>query len=554
MGNLKFESSKFIWIVIALLLAIALRVWLEFVNAVPFNADEAVVGLMARHILQGERPIFFYGQAYMGSLDAYLIAIGFWLFGQQVWVMRLVQLMLYLATMITTAWLGKAIFKTWQAGAISALLLSIPTVNTTLYTTATLGGYGEALLIGNLILLTGVKINAHYQKGELPPLWLWTVEGFLVGLGLWAFGITLIYSIPVGIFLVWRSFTWLKRSFLGQRLNSLTRFGWHAFLPCAIGLLVGSAPWLGYASHNGFTRLVGELGGGAIAGVERLAWLSQVGQHLMNLFVLGLTVVFGLRPPWEVRWLGLPLLPFVLMFWLVVLWFSLKRLLREPLSSSPAWMLFGVGVALVAGFIFLPFGADPSGRYFVPLAVPLALFAAEFLFDLHGKIGRWTWGLLAIILIYNLWGTVQCALANPPGLTTQFNSITQVDHTYDARLMDFLRDRNEMYGYTDYWIGYPLAFLSQEEIIYVPRLPYHLDFRYTDRDDRYPPYDEAVKNVRRAAFITANHPELDNYLRNKFFNKGVDWQEKRIGDYVIFYNLTEKIGPQEIGLGVNNNP
>jgi hypothetical protein len=36
----------------------------------PFNSDEAIVGLMARHMLQGERPLFFYGQAYLGSLDA----------------------------------------------------------------------------------------------------------------------------------------------------------------------------------------------------------------------------------------------------------------------------------------------------------------------------------------------------------------------------------------------------------------------------------------------------------------------------------------------------
>ncbi len=51
---------------------------------------------MARHILGGERPIFFYGQAYMGSLDAWLVAAGFWFFGQQVWVIRFVQILLYL--------------------------------------------------------------------------------------------------------------------------------------------------------------------------------------------------------------------------------------------------------------------------------------------------------------------------------------------------------------------------------------------------------------------------------------------------------------------------
>ena len=41
---------------------------------------------MARHILLGARPAFFYGQAYMGSLDAFLAAAAFAIFGQQAWV------------------------------------------------------------------------------------------------------------------------------------------------------------------------------------------------------------------------------------------------------------------------------------------------------------------------------------------------------------------------------------------------------------------------------------------------------------------------------------
>ena len=64
-----------VWPLIAILTgSIALKVVLLALDAAPFNADEAVVALMARHILQGERPWFFYGQAYMGSLDAYLVA------------------------------------------------------------------------------------------------------------------------------------------------------------------------------------------------------------------------------------------------------------------------------------------------------------------------------------------------------------------------------------------------------------------------------------------------------------------------------------------------
>jgi 4-amino-4-deoxy-L-arabinose transferase-like glycosyltransferase len=123
-----------------LLLAAAWRIVFFFWDVIPFNSDEAVVALMARHILMGERPIFFYGQAYMGSLDAFLVALGFLLFGQQVWVIRLVQMVLYLAILLLTILIGKEAFGSYSSGILAAVLLAIPTVNVTLYTTATLAG------------------------------------------------------------------------------------------------------------------------------------------------------------------------------------------------------------------------------------------------------------------------------------------------------------------------------------------------------------------------------------------------------------------------------
>ncbi len=43
--------------------------------------DEAVTGEMALHILKGEPQLFFWGQPYMGALEAYLSAFLFYLFG-----------------------------------------------------------------------------------------------------------------------------------------------------------------------------------------------------------------------------------------------------------------------------------------------------------------------------------------------------------------------------------------------------------------------------------------------------------------------------------------
>ena len=105
-------------LVLALIIAVALRAFVLALDAVPFNADEAVVALMARHILQGERPVFFYGQAYLGSTDAWLIAGAFQLLGQRVIAIRIVQVTLYLGVLLTTYLLAMKIYRDrWTATA-----------------------------------------------------------------------------------------------------------------------------------------------------------------------------------------------------------------------------------------------------------------------------------------------------------------------------------------------------------------------------------------------------------------------------------------------------
>ncbi len=116
-------------------------------------------------------------------------------------------------------------------------------------------------------------------------------------------------------------------------------------------------------------------------------------------------------------------------------------------------------------------------------------------------------------------------------------------------MIEFLRGAGERRGYTNYWLAYPLAFLSDEELVFVPRLPYHPDLRYTPRDDRYPAYGEQVAASPRVAYITARHPLLDGRLRDGFAELGVKWEEVAIGEYRVFYRLSRAVRPQEMGLG-----
>ena len=531
----------------ALLINITLKACLLSAGVVPFNADEAVVALMARHILQGERPVFFYGQAYLGSLDAWLIAGAFGLLGESVLVIRLVQSVLYLGVIAATYALGLRIYASrWVAG-VAALFLAAPTVLVTLYTTATLGGYGEMLLIGNILLLMTLRLAGGRAQGS--PLqemrgWArgtWLGLGFLAGLGFWGFPLIGVYLIPIVIYLLA-----VERASPSARLAD--------WLVCGAGFVVGAAPWLWFAvTGSAAVTALAELSGSAIAGASPSHPVFAAFQHLFNFLLLGLTVIWGLRPPWSARFLALPLAPFALAMHMAVIAFVL-RMIYPARPRSPIWvkrwLLLGVSLTLIAAFILTPFGADPSGRYFLPLAAPAALLMAEMLAGLRARRRVWLANGLALgVVAFNVWGTAQSAADFPPGLTTQFDIVAQVDQRRLPAVMQFLRERGETRGYTNYWVEFPLAFLSGEELLYAARLPYHLNFNYTTRYNRYSPYAQAVEASPQAAYITTRHPPLDERLRAGFQALGVSFEEKQIGDFHIFYALSRKVIPEELGLG-----
>jgi 4-amino-4-deoxy-L-arabinose transferase-like glycosyltransferase len=537
-------SNRTIYLLLGLAIGIAAawKIILLNLGAFPFNADEAIVALMARHILHGELPIFFYGQAYMGSLDAFLVAGFFRLFGEQVQTIRYLQIMLYCGVLLTTFWLTTLVFCSKQAALVATIFLAIPTVNVIVYTTVSLGGYGEALLIGNLILCVGLWITSK-RENPLPNFTKWIcifVWGLLAGLGFWTNGLTLVYSVPMGIYLL---FWILHTRPISKEIPSL--------IIMLFGIVLGASPWISYAVHFSPHQIIQELFGSAVA-VESGSWLSQVAMHTLNFLLFGIPVIVGFRPPWEVTWLVLPLIPFVAVFWFLVIRFGSKWIRTSPIDEKWRQLIpVGVVVLIMLLFIFTHFGVDPSGRYFLPINIVLAVFGG---FYIDKGISTRTYKIagLSLILVFQLLGTIQCVQRIPPGLTTQFDTTTVIDHSYDGKLITFLKETNDTKGYTNYWVSYPLAFLSREELIFSPRLPYHQDLRYTSRDDRYAAYDQIVRSSERIALITTKNDPLYSYLRGLLTSKKISWKEKQIGDYLVFYNLTERI--EEADLDFSHQP
>src|SRR5437879_1428385 len=94
---------------ICLLIGIAVRLFLILHADPTLAGDEAMPGIQAENILRGLRPIYYYKQPYMGSLEAYIIALFFAIAGPSVHVMRVATTCVSLIMIVLTWFLSSAL-------------------------------------------------------------------------------------------------------------------------------------------------------------------------------------------------------------------------------------------------------------------------------------------------------------------------------------------------------------------------------------------------------------------------------------------------------------
>jgi hypothetical protein len=541
MVNRKNPKRYILHIFLVVLISVVIRWIFILLNKVPFNSDEALVGLMANHIIKGEIPTFFYGQAYMGSLDSFIVAGFIALLGNSITAIRISQSILFVLFMVATYFLAYLLFKSRKAALITIIILGCSPVNFFLYTTVTLGGYLEALIIGICILISGIRIEENVDF-EVKNSYTLRIQFFLLGLfigaGIWVLGITLIFSISALIM-------------LGISVNQKKlKFGIkiEALILMIAGGFLGGLPVLFYIYTNGVVVFINELMGSAIS-IGQQAYLNQIGLHLVNFILFGISAVLGFRPPWNANWLLLPLIPIILAIWVFLI---RKTYIFELKTKSTLLIRIWLpSIILMIAFVLTPFGMDPSGRYFIPINISLAFTVGLWATNDSFQQNKYTVIILAALLVYNIGGIIQSAYQSLDGITTQFAPGTSINHKYDQELIDFLKESSNTRGYSTYWTAYPIAFKSNEDVILVPVLPYHADLKHTTRDNRYEPYSKLVNASPNPVYITSNNPSLDRQLVLKLTELGVQWSEKLIGDYRVYYQLSRKVLPQEIGFGIN---
>jgi len=118
------------------------------------HSDEAIVGIMAQDIAEGRRlPIYFYGQRYMGALEAYVIAALSPLFDDPIHALRFGPALFFAALcvlqyLMLTRWFGRVWRDNWSGDAAGRSPMFMQ------WSISARGGYIEILVWGTALLWT----------------------------------------------------------------------------------------------------------------------------------------------------------------------------------------------------------------------------------------------------------------------------------------------------------------------------------------------------------------------------------------------------------------
>jgi hypothetical protein len=519
------------WIVVLLILALAmiLRRWIIASDGIAFESDEAIVDLMARHITLGQPiPTFFYGQPYMGSLNAVLVAGGFRLLGESVETGRIVHAALSLLTLLSGYGLARAVTGSARVAAMALLLMAIPTASALLYTLIPLGGWPDSVLYANLTLLLAWQLTVGRKREG----WRWGALGLAAGVGWWTNPSIIIALVVAGL--------------LGLRHFSARL--WRSYGLAAVAFVLGSLPWWLYNLRHDWEALAylfngyGTPGGASFTAAERA--LGLVG--------LGLPALYGLREPaaagFPLSFESLLILPLLLILLIDFLITLPRRVRQEPTARLRAegwvWLVFGVFALIFLASSFF----DTTGRYQMPLWTPASIGLALGIDRLRRSGPALSAIALGLLLAFQ-GGTLVRLTQSGDGLQFQLAEQLRIPARYDAPLIAFLADEGYTYGYASFWTAYRIAFRSHERVIFDSILPYMEQQAGADAN-RYPPYVEAVGGAERVVWITQNFPALDRAIEAALAEAGVRAQVREFGPYRVYYDFSRRVSPRDLALAL----
>jgi hypothetical protein len=462
-----------------------------------FNSDEAVEGLMARHVGFNEHPVFMWGQSYKGVPEVYVAAAAFRLAGASVVVLKATTLLFFAAFVACYFVLIDELFSRRVAWLASLFLIFCPPVLVywslngsaeiaiTLLTGTVLmlgaerwqqtrapaalavacGAVGFGLWVQQFIVYYVVAL-AVVTSGSRPGNPRWKVLRLFLGLsviygliGAFAFftdGFDLPGGIGVhhpqklwrfaGVFLaVWAAGGWLETLTRRERVVAAAGFaiGYGPAIAHRLSTAGGGLPPLGRLDIHSLPGLVGFTMHGVIPMLLGFAGPTSdplpVPRPLMILMVTAIAISYSAISYSTAS--------------------HTRRIFHVFLISTPL-------IALASG----SYSEIQSYRYLMPIFAALPVIYAT------GVAALWDWHRLAGLA---LGGALLATFAFEQMVWSQ----TLGPDTEARAVLACMNQQGVRRAYAGYWLSYKLTFLSGETIIVAPR----------DGSDRYPAYTALVR-------------------------------------------------------------
>lgn len=510
------QSSRDRWIIFTLMLiGAALR--FDFLLASEFvvDADEAIVGLMAKHMAAGGPiPVFYYGQHYMGSLEPLLISLIYRCFGVSAVGLRVVPTLFALALIPLMYRLGVALGSR-RAGLVAALLCAVPPVGLVVWSTKARGGFIELVYIGAYSLLLTVRWCRAERLSMLTTLSI----GLVLGFGWWTNNQIIFFMLPIAAVMMLRTLTG-RRPFIAKLF-----FGFGHATAGALGFIAGGLPFWLYNLQNNFVSFQ------MFHGTEK----QDVLAHVEGLFSVALPILLGAKRFWESTDIfpgstavAYGLYGCVLVIATVLSLRQLVTALRLQLAPEPPTMLFLLFFATTLGvFAVSSFGhLIQAPRYLLPGYVALFVLSGvvvDRVAQLSPLLGN---ALLCGLLALNVASAYAGGRAVPGEPIVYGYERVSRDH---SELEQWLGDNHISFVRTNYWIGYRLAFDTKEAVRFlVYREP---------RQSRIESYREDGKSIPEYDLPLVLTPTQGNIVEAGLQVLGYRYEKAVLSGYSVIWHI-----------------
>jgi len=599
------EKRRFRWLLsplwLCLLLALVIRVVLIVRTHGTLDGDEALLGIQAQHILQGERPIYFYGIPYFGSLEAYVAALLFALFGPSVAALRAETTAFSLLLVCVTWWLAGLLAKAARLSPsartcftlVAALVAALPPLYDGIVELRTGGGWIESFVVMLLLMVAVQRLTTRWhEKAAYRELALrWAGVGFLVGFGMWIYPLVSVAIMAAALWIIIDRLAELVAlvrtamplpAALVDALKVLLP-GVTALPACVVGFTPGVIWGATHQWEN--IRYIFGLGGGWT--LQRLVTVARVTTRYVG--CVSPRIIGGATPS-ESMLLTILHAPLLLVGVICTLgslvlvvcswrWQRPALLRARRLVALPALLgfcsatLFCVSSASTS--ILISCQDDFGGRYAAPLVLALPFFFATiftlagiYLFEKRPERQPETAAsllerrvtsspslrrvplaviALAVVLVAYLFGQATTYGLTNPDLAFQSPWCVLAPANYQP-IIAYMEREHVRYAWATNLLGYPISFLTDNQIVMAD--PTAITQPQTTIN-RIPAYTDAVNRADRPALLVfVKHGDAHPYLLQQLDAMHVTYTSARFPsqpgvDVLVAIPLSRTVSPFE---------